>query len=84
LKANIPWTTADGQYAMYVYIDNCTISVTFKKRDATLKPRLIINMIMPVGIIMLMIGGFIERRLMHDTCPCLHHWQRRIYNWYEI
>jgi hypothetical protein len=43
---------------MLVYIDNCTISVALKKRDvATLKPRAVINMIMPMGIIMLMTGN---------------------------
>ena len=29
------------------------------KRDATLKPLVVINMIIPVGIIMLMTGGFL-------------------------
>jgi hypothetical protein len=45
---------------MLVYIDNCTISVAFKKKDvATLKPRTVINMIMTAGIIMLMAGEFL-------------------------
>ena len=29
---------------MLVYIDNCTISVAFLKKDATIKPRTVINM----------------------------------------
>ena len=40
-------------------VDNSTISVALLKRDATLKPRTVINMIMPPGIIMLMTGGFL-------------------------
>jgi hypothetical protein len=39
---------------MLVYIDNYTISLAFYKRDATLKPRAVINII--VGIAMLMTG----------------------------
>ena len=39
-----------------LYIDD---RQQMKKRDATLKPRAVINMIMLVGIIMLMTGGFL-------------------------
>jgi hypothetical protein len=34
-------------------------TLRFKKRDATLKPWAVINMIIPVGIIMLMTGAFL-------------------------
>jgi hypothetical protein len=39
-----------------LYIDD---GQQMKKRDATLKPWAVINMIMPVAIIMLMTGGFL-------------------------
>jgi hypothetical protein len=32
------------QTYMLVYIDNCTVSVAFLKKDATIKPRAVINM----------------------------------------
>jgi hypothetical protein len=35
------------------------ITLRLIKRDATLKPWAVINMIIPVGIIMLMTGGFL-------------------------
>jgi len=50
---------ADVPSAMLVYIDNSTISIALLKRDATLKPRTVINMIILPGIIMLVTGGFL-------------------------
>jgi hypothetical protein len=38
-----------------------------KKRDATLKPWAVINMMMPMDITMLMTGGFLSCRLIHGT-----------------
>jgi hypothetical protein len=59
--SSIDWNIDNvwAEYNVGFTLTTARSPLRLKKRDATLKPRAVINMIMPAGIIMLMTGGFL-------------------------